>query len=232
VKPLLFITPQVSVTPGVAATALDRLRVPYRVLRAWEEEDWPELKDISRLIPLGGEMNVDAHDDFPFLKSTIDYTRAAIEAEVPVLGICLGGQVVARALGAEVRPATAREVGFHPIHPTAAGRVDPVLGSFARLDHVFQFHEDSFALPEESTLLFTGNQVRNQAFRHRDRTYGVQFHFEVTEKIISDWCDETPRLEEDWGTTKAQLLDAAKEYLRFQERAAEECLRRFCTLAP
>jgi GMP synthase (glutamine-hydrolysing) len=204
--------------------------VEWSYVESWREQRWPEIGDLDGLIVLGGEMNADDDLGYPFMARVRDYTFAALQGGVPVFGICLGAQVLARALGARVRPAPVREIGFSKVTATPAGELDPVLAPFAPAASVFQFHEDLFELPAGAELLFTGDTVRNQAFRFGEAAYGVQFHFEVDAAIIADWCDETPRLEEDWGTTKEALLAGSDPHFAAQGRMGADAVARWLEL--
>ena len=230
-KPIVVLRHQPSAPLGIAADALDDAGAPWTYLDVWTDASWPDPAQTSGLIALGGEMNVDRIEDYPFLERGRAMLASAVARDVPVLGICLGGQLLARALGAEVKPSPVREVGFCDVTATEAGRSDPVLSAFAPGMPVFQFHEDSFDLPDGAELLFEGDLVRNQAFRFGRAAYGVQFHFEVTEAIVAKWCDETPDLEEEWGATKEQLVSEARALLPAQQAAGEQAVRAFVSLA-
>lgn len=229
-KPVLCISHQPSVTPGIVADVFEDIGIAYEPLRAWLEPDWPQPQAISGLIMLGGEMNVDDSAHYPWLEPARDYMKEAVGLGLPVLGICLGAQMLARTLNAKVYRASEREIGFLPVEATFACKVDPVLGAFARLEHVFQWHEDAFSLPEGATLMLTGERVHNQAFRYGERAFGVQFHFEVTVDIIDSWCDETPLLEQRWGTTKDRLLQQAAAHLPGQMAADRQRIRAFADM--
>ena len=115
--------------------------------------------------------------------------REAVEAGTPFLGVCLGSQLLASALGARVYPnAAGAEVGLLPVQRTAAGRADAVLGALAEPLVTLQWHGDTFDLPGGAELLATSPLARNQAFRV-GRAYGVQFHLEVTEDQVGEWAE-------------------------------------------
>ena len=147
----------------------------------------PDLSRYHGLIVLGGPMNCDQSDRYPHLATEIEAIRAAIDAGKPVLGICLGAQLIARALGARVEPNATKEIGWYPLQPTAAGREDPLFKFFTDTQMIFQWHGDTFAIPSGATHLATSPDCSNQAFRYGDNVYGLQFHLEVDEPMILRW---------------------------------------------
>ena len=229
-KPIVVIRHQPSAPLGIAAMALDEAEVTWRYLDAWKAPEWPDLDDVSGLIALGGAMNANQIGDYPFLQRVRSVLEGAVERDVPVLGICLGGQLLACVLGGEVAPMVTKEVGFRRVEATAEGREDLVMSPFAPSMRVFEFHEDAFGLPPGAELLFVGEEAPNQAFRFGPVAYGVQFHFEATERIIADWCDLTPDLEETWEVNKQGLLKEARALLPAQKAAALAAVGNFATL--
>jgi GMP synthase (glutamine-hydrolysing) len=230
IEPLVCIRHQESAPLGIIENVISRSDIPWRYLDAWSSDEMPDLSEVSGLIVLGGEMNADDLDGYPCLREVRELTREAVDSEIPVLGVCLGAQILTRAMGAEVRPAPRREIGFLPVKATAAGMDDRVLAAFAPEAKVFQFHEDACELPEGAELLFTGDKVPVQAFRAGESAYGIQFHFEVTTEEIAAWCDETPDLEEVWGTSKEKVMRQAEESLAAQQETGREATRRFLKL--
>jgi GMP synthase (glutamine-hydrolysing) len=222
IKPLLCIRHQENAPLGIIEDVISRSDIPWRYVDAWSSNEMSDVSEVSGLIVLGGEMNADDLDGYPFLRRVRDLTREAVDNEVPVLGVCLGAQILTRALGAEVRSAPRREIGFLPVKATAAGMDDPVLAPFAPEMKVFQFHEDTCELPQGAELLMEGEDVRVQAFRIGRTAYGVQFHFEVTPEIIAVWCDEVPDLEDRWGRSKQAILTEAETLLSAQQTAGQE----------
>jgi GMP synthase (glutamine-hydrolysing) len=190
----------------------------------------PDVSEVSGLIVLGGEMNADDLERYSFLRAVRDLVGEAVDGGVPILGVCLGGQILTRAMGADVTPAPRREIGFLPVKATAAGMDDPVLASFAPEAKVFQFHEDACELPAGAELLMEGEDVPVQAFRVGETAYGVQFHFEVTPEIIAAWCDEVPDLEESWGRPKEAVVAEAEDHLQAQQAAGRDAAAAFLEL--
>lgn len=147
----------------------------------------PALDRYAALIVLGGPMNADQIDSYPNLINEVDILREAIERDMSVLGICLGAQLLAKALGGQVSRNETREIGWYDVDLTDAGREDPVLAGFADRQRVFQWHEDGIRLPDGTTQLATSPLSAVQAFRHGEHAYGLQFHLEVNRDLIERW---------------------------------------------
>ncbi len=226
-KPLLCIRQQSNVPLGVIEGVLDEEKVEWRYADCWAGVDLPDLSEISGLIVLGGTMNADETAEFPHLVQVREMMSESVATGKAMLGICLGVQLLSRVLGGEVYKAPVKETGFLYIEATGE---DPLLDPFAPRSRVFQFHEDTCTLPEGAELLYRSNDIAVQAFKAGERAYGVQFHFEVTTTEISNWCDATPDLETDWGTSKEELLHQAGQHLKRQQQSGREVARRFIDL--
>jgi GMP synthase (glutamine-hydrolysing) len=149
-----------------------------------------ELHQAAGLVVLGGPMNVDQTDQYPFLEPEVAWIREAVEAELPVLGICLGSQLVAKALGAKVAPNAVKEIGWYPVELTPEASDDLLFGGCGPKMSVFQWHGDTFELPPGAVRLARGEVCEHQAFRYGSRAYALQFHLEVTAPMIEDWLDD------------------------------------------
>ena len=200
-KPVLYLRNDRYDTLGISEEALAAEGVPVMRVDGFEAGTrLPDLDQIAGLVVFGGEMNVDETQRYPFLLAQRSLMRRAIDSGVPVLGICLGAQMMARALNARVYPSPVRELGFSPVTITEEGRRDPLLGVFADGDRVFEWHEDSFELPQGGSLLATGAEVPVQAFRFGARAWGVQFHFEVDRDGVEAWlAAAAPNLRSVWS---------------------------------
>ena len=140
---------------------------------------------------MGGPQHAEDDDAHPFLGRSAALARRFHDAGKPVLGVCLGGQVLARGLGARVRRQGWTELGFTASTPTPAAARDTLLAGVAAT-HLFQYHEDSFDLPPGARLLMTGGRCRNQAFR-LGASYGFQGHFEASTTLWREWLDHDLR---------------------------------------
>ncbi len=179
-------------------------------------------------------MNVDDIDGYPFLGRSRELIADAVVRGIPTLGVCLGSQMMARALDADVSRAERRNAFFSELELTSAGHDDPLLAPFASGIRVLQFHEDTYVVPLAATTLATSVlSGLPQAFRIGERAYGLQFHFEVNDDIVRRWIrDIGPRaMIEDWGNSVGELLGQMKRHLQAQSAAGEELVRRFVGLA-
>jgi len=147
----------------------------------------PRTEGYHGLVILGGPMSAADPERHPHLATETALIREAIEREVPVLGICLGAQLLARALGGEVRAARRKEIGWHEVARTPAAVDDPLFSHFGERETLFQWHEDTFAIPRGAVRLAGSATCPNQAFRYRRNVYGLQFHLEVDEPLIERW---------------------------------------------
>ena len=158
--------------------------------------------EYDAIMVFGGAMHPDQDDAHPWLAPEVDFLQGALDARVPVLGVCLGAQLLARAAGATVGPADTSEVGWVEVELTAAGHADPVLSTLpARID-AFQWHHDTFGLPAAATELATSAAAR-QAFTLGGHAWGIQFHAEVTREMIASWSAAG---EDDLPGTRAEML--------------------------
>ena len=199
-KPVAIVQHEDIVPPGLIHRTLEANGVDHFVVEAAKDPDWPEVSDLGGLVVLGGTMNVDQLDDFPFLKQSRDLMTDTLEAGVPTLGVCLGSQMMARVLGAEVRRAEARNALFSPLDLTPEGKSDPLVSPFEGVE-VLQFHEDTFAMPNEATPLATSRTSGlGQAFRYGANAYAIQFHFEVRGDEVRGWTEKIGEAEmiEGW----------------------------------
>jgi GMP synthase (glutamine-hydrolysing) len=186
----------------------------------------PEIAAYDALIFLGGPMSV--NDDLPFLRREMEFIRQAIRRQQSVLGICLGAQLIARALGATVRRNPVKEIGWYRLDFTEAAGRDRLFHGLSQ-ETVFHWHGETFDLPPGAELLASSDLCRHQAYRIGERVYGLQFHLEVTPEIIADWCLQ----DENCGDVREleQAVDPGFLSSRLAALSAE-VFGRWCTVIP
>jgi len=173
---------------GTLDPLLRRARIRIRYVNYGRHPDArPRLNGYDGLVVLGGPMNVDEADGLPHLRHELDVIREALDRGRPVLGICLGAQLLAHALGAHVGRARQREIGWHDVDFHDAARTDALLGHVGPSERLFQWHGDAFDLPPGAVHLASSESCPQQAFRVGDRAWGFQFHLEVDEPMIERW---------------------------------------------
>lgn len=149
-----------------------------------------DLAQAAGLVVMGGPMNVDEVDKFPFLAREVEWMRQAVAAGLPLLGICLGSQLLAKAMGAKVYPNAVKEIGWYEIELEPAAADDLLFAGSAARETVFQWHGDTFDLPPGAVHLAFSPGCRQQAFRCGRAAWGLQFHVEVTAAIVDTWLTE------------------------------------------
>ena len=175
--------------PGHLGTLLDRLQLPFDVRRV----DLGELEgyDLERpraVAIMGGPMSV--NDDLQWLRDEIAAIRRFIERDVPMIGHCLGGQLLAKALGADIHRLPYTELGWQPMRRQEAQ--SPWLAHLPDEFPIYQWHGDTFDIPEGATRLLSSPWCENQGFSYGERILGLQGHPEMTEELVSDWVNGFP----------------------------------------
>jgi GMP synthase-like glutamine amidotransferase len=163
------------------------LPLPHRLLHPYRGEQLPPAGEISALIVLGGAMGANDDHKHPFLAGVRQLISDIVTTGIPYLGICLGGQLLAATLGAKVTANRWEELGTLSVKLTNDGKADQLFDGIPGEFTTFQWHHDSFDLPEGAILLASSPQCPHQAFRFGKCAWGLQFHPEVTEQIIRDW---------------------------------------------
>lgn len=161
---------------------------PFSTVSPYDGDTLPDPASASGIIVLGGEMGVHDTVEHPYLARVISFLRQALQAGTPLLGICLGGQLLSYAAGGEVISRSPYgEQGVCQVELTGEGASDPLFRGLPDPFLTFQLHNDSFTLPPGATLLASSHACPYQAFRLGQATYGVQFHPEVDPSIVAAW---------------------------------------------
>ncbi len=181
--------------PGTIEEFLKDKGIDYSILEIHDcHAEIPDIRNHSHLVVMGGPMAVYETREHAYLSIELALIRSFIKSKKPVLGICLGAQMIAHAVGAEVFAGDTLEFGWNKVSLTADGMDDPIMSSVAidgePVAEVFQWHGDTFNLPKNSVRLASSPAYENQAFRYKENVYGLQFHIEVTPGMIREWFTE------------------------------------------
>ena len=196
----------------------------------------PDVRRYDGLIVLGGPMNVDQADRHPHLKTEIAAIRDAVHAEKPVLGICLGGQLLAQATGGHVHPNPVPEIGWYRLHTLSHAHDDPLFRHFERTPrHVFQWHAYAFQPPPGAVPLAWTRSCRHQAYRLGDRAWGLQFHLEADAALIERWLrapSGRTEIERHWSDAAriARIRAASRRHLPETTPLSERVFGEFVNL--
>jgi GMP synthase (glutamine-hydrolysing) len=177
--------------PGTIADHLRTTNTTVTLIDLEQGQTLPDIQAYSHVVIMGGPMAVYEMDRTPYLHAEARLIEQAVKANKHVLGVCLGAQMLAHVLGARVYPGRMKEIGWYDVTLTEEGMHDPSMAELAvpgkNVAQVFQWHGDTFDLPEGAARLASSNLFPNQAFRYSDRVYALQFHIEVTPGIVHRW---------------------------------------------
>jgi GMP synthase (glutamine-hydrolysing) len=198
-----------------ACDALDVMTV-----RPLDGEPLPDHARVAGAVVMGGPMNVGEVERYPGLAAECEWLAEAMRLRMPILGVCLGAQLLARALGAEVRPGDGPEIGFAPVEVYDSS--DPIVGALAPRTTVLHWHGDVFELPEGAQPLASSARTEHQAFR-AGNAWGLLFHAEADATLIDAWL-AVPEMAEE--ATEALGADAVATLPSQARRAEPELVRR------
>jgi len=189
----------------------------------------PDIDKYDGLVVLGGPMSVNDAARYPHLTTEMKAIERAMADDKPVLGICLGAQLTAAALGARVRKAPAREIGWYALRPTPAATTDPVLQHVGDPETLFQWHSDTFDIPTGATHLAASDTCEAQAFRHGDNVYGFQFHLEVDAPMVHRWLGHEAMKREmaEHGFDPEDIAAKTGQHIRRSETLANRVFQTF-----
>jgi len=172
--------------PGYLGEIMQEHGILYEVVKV-DEAPVPDPTEYDAVIAMGGPQHVGANDEYPYLVGVEERIRKTVEQEIPYLGICLGGQLLAHALGAAVKQHSMASIGFYEVQLTEEGKDDSLFQGLPGYQQVIHWHEDKFDLPTGAVQLATNAHTENQAFRYGRHAYGMQYRIEVTPRMLETW---------------------------------------------
>ena len=218
--------------PGLMGGFFERLGWEEASLCLWRGDELPrDLDSAAGVVMLGGPMNVYQEREYLFLKKEDLFIGRVLEKGVPFLGICLGSQLLAKACGGAVTQSPEQERGWYEVQLTREGQQDDLFRGLGQTLSVFQWHDDTFAVPDGGILLATGGLCRNQAFKMGSCAYGLQFHMEVTADMVRAWSEEegaafdARRIEEEGAAQRARFEKQAQKLGENFSRAMASYMR-------
>jgi GMP synthase (glutamine-hydrolysing) len=171
---------------GAIAEALESAALAWQYVRVHDGQPIPEsIRGAGGLIVMGGPQTVYQLDKYPYLRDEMRLIEAALKENKPILGVCLGSQLLAAILGAKVYRAASREIGWYPVRLTDSARDDRLLRGVATEFVAAHWHSDVFDLPAGATALASSEKTPLQAYRYGEKAYGFLFHAEMTEEILT-----------------------------------------------
>ncbi|WP_276274146.1 type 1 glutamine amidotransferase [Haloarcula litorea] len=179
--------------------------------RLYDGESLPDLSTFDWLIVMGGPMGIHDTDEYPWLTAEKNLIRTAVDADKVVVGICLGAQLVAEALGGQVSEADISEIGWFPVEATAEAAKSPLFADFGETYEVFHWHGDTFDLPEGATRVARTEACANQAFVYGDRVVGLQFHLESSSTTVDEIIENSGDLPDGPFVQDDETMRAAVE---------------------
>ena len=213
--------------PGLLADALSASGIGLEVFHAWRDGGCPSLKEFQALALGGGGQSAWEVVKYPYLETECGLVREALGLGIPVLGLCLGAQLIARALGAEVRRAARKEIGFFPVELHAAGCSDPVVGALPARFPATHWHGDVFDIPPGAVCLGSSALTPHQILRCGPNGLGFQFHLEMTPPLFEELVWDSEAFFRDAGLSPDALIREAREVLPGLEPSAREVFRRW-----
>jgi GMP synthase (glutamine-hydrolysing) len=205
---------------GAFGERLDARGVPWRYVDLFTtDQPLPDLRVARALLIMGGPMGVYEAERYPFLREEIAAIGDAVRSGMPTLGVCLGSQLLAAALGAVVKPnPVGKEIGWGYIHKRPTAATDPILRSFRAEETVLHWHGDVFDVPEGAVSLASSPMTPHQAFRWGSRAWGLLFHVEADPALVRCWVEE-PTMRAEAVTLNPGLPERIEaEAPRYEER--------------
>jgi GMP synthase (glutamine-hydrolysing) len=216
---------------GNIADALEAAALAWQYVRIFDGHPVPaSIKGAGGLIVMGGPMGVYETERYPWLADEMKLIQDAVAQDRPVLGVCLGAQIVAAALGAKVEKNPAgKEIGWHPVKLAEAAHDDRLMRDLPVAFTPFHWHGDIFELPAGAVALASSDKTPCQAFRYGANVYAFQFHFEVTREGVAAMAAAWPRELDKEGIASEQMIAASDRFLPDLERMGDTVFSRWAS---
>lgn len=176
-------------SPGAILNYLNNKKIVYQIIESYKLPEYPAIDNLKAVINLGCSISTNDYYKNEFLKELYGYLSKLVKNDIPYLGICFGGQILAKIHGAKVEPNGIKEIGTYEIKLTEEGKNDPLFKGFPDKFPAFLWHGDRFRIPFGCTLLASSENCKYQAFR-KNNFVGIQFHFEAIPEEVPSWCEK------------------------------------------
>ncbi len=218
-------------TPGILEEILKARGFSLSVIHSNRNQPVPlKMGEAAGLVVMGGPMGVYEEEQYPFIRHEIRLIQDAIKNQKPVLGICLGSQLLAASLGARVYKGKKKEIGWLPVRLIGEGQKDPLWKGHSETFVPLHWHGDIFDLPQDAVPLASSELTRHQAFRYGKNTYGFLFHLEVTEPMVREWVKKFSGELREEKMEGQQILKKSAEYLPWLQDSARTVFSRWADL--
>ena len=205
--------------PGLIEDILIEHKVDYEIVMPGNRADYPNPRKYKGFIVLGGPQS--ANDKTSMIKRELGFIKKIIKLNKPYLGICLGAQLLAKSLGAEVKINKAKELGNYIVKLTREGHTDALFNGFSTELDVFQWHGETFDIPQDAIKLAHCKSCANQAFRYKN-SYGLQFHLEITPEMLKTWL-QIPEYRVELNHQRIYVFDIAQDFVKNYPSYRKNC---------
>jgi GMP synthase-like glutamine amidotransferase len=201
--------------PGYISNWAEQNDFEIEEIHCWKSPEYPDPKDVKRLLIMGGPMGVYEAKDYLWMLDEIRFIRAVIDAGNNVLGICLGSQLISAAMGAKVYPNDQPEIGWFEVRWNEAAYKHPLTYGVSSHSKVFHYHGDTFDLPEDAVLLASSKGCKHQAYALGNNVLALQFHMEVNHELLEDMLFHGDELVPDtFVQSKKQIQDGIYDVMQ------------------